>query len=171
MQLPGFARRLGALATTPVLVALVGCAHGETLGEGGAGGTSTTQGTSTHAATSGAGTTTSTSAVTSSASSTSAQSSAASTSAATSGATTSAATTTAASSSSTGGGGACHDPCLTGAPLTPLACIGDFAVFACSQDVCSQTGLDYCCTTTWDQACIDGVNNSNLCLLQLIFCI
>jgi hypothetical protein len=45
-----------------------------------------------------------------------------------------------------GGGGCIHDECTAGGPLTQ-------ACSSCAADVCAVD--DYCCTTEWDQQCID----------------
>ena len=72
--------------------------------------------------------------------------------------------------SSSTGGGACHDPCTVGTPLTALCFIAAPQVFICSNDVCGNTGLDYCCTSNWDAACVAGAAASTACFIAGFIC-
>jgi hypothetical protein len=50
-----------------------------------------------------------------------------------------------------GGNAPCaHDPCVTGAALS-ATCTG------CVDQICDAAATAHCCSTTWDQACVDAV--------------
>lgn len=57
------------------------------------------------------------------------------------------------------GGGSCHDPCQTGGAMDILDC-GDLCVIA----VCTTSGFEYCCLSSWDQACVSEAENVLFCL-------
>jgi hypothetical protein len=58
--------------------------------------------------------------------------------------------------------GFCNDPCTPGPAQDLNACSMDPTFGPCVEDVCSSDA--HCCMTAWDQACIDDVNNSFVCL-------
>jgi hypothetical protein len=67
----------------------------------------------------------------------------------------------------TGGGGSCtvdvgtcsHSPCVTGAALTEF-CDDDFDTFYVCEPFPFGDGLTQCCSTAWDQTCVDDITSN-----------
>jgi hypothetical protein len=63
----------------------------------------------------------------------------------------------------------CHDPCVEGGPLDPNACAAQNPFLgACVDDVCSTD--DVCCTTGWDDICVEEVDLSIVCAIYGVSC-